>query len=747
MSTITIPLRPSAAARVLPLAAAGALAVTAVVVLGTPGHSAPALPEPAAVPAVAGPPVVPNAGQSPAAVRFEARAEGGALYFTPRDVVLARRAAVVRLRFDGAAAAPRLTPTGRRAGVVNVLRGPDPARWRTGLSSYAGVRYAGLYPGVDVRHDVAATAAGPWVRSVFTVASGADATAISWRYAGAHRPSVDPVTGALEVAPRAGGPALRSSAPIAWQVVGGRREAVPASFRVDDDGAVGFALGRHDRAHPLLLAAVPPTRKAVNDPQPQLTFSSFFGGTNWDELYDVDVDPAGDAYVTGITNSPNFPLANARQGQFADVIDAVVARVSAAGTLVYSTYLGGDAMDAGHNIAVDKGGNAYVTGRTESEDFPVEAPLQRPINGRRCQGEPCHDAFVTKLDPNGQIAYSTYLGGTGTEEGWGIAVDGDGRAVVTGNTDSDDFPTRNAVQDANRSKGCAGDVPCPFDNFVARLNPSGSALQFGTYLGGRGGELSGGVAVDAQGHAYVSGTTRSPDFPTRNALQPEIKGNECGPPPGFPCTDLYLTKLSEDGSAIDFSTYLGGTQNDRGGGVAVDAKGRSYLTGATQSPDFPTESPVQGEIDNRSCTTEGPLELCDDAFVTGLSPDGQRLKFSTFLGGGAEDQGLGIAVDTAGVIHVVGSTDSRRFRVEKPVQATLAGRIDGFVARYAPGGRSLVFSTFLGGRKDERLNGIAVAKDGTSVVAGRTTSPEFPTAGPFQAALAGDIDGVVARLR
>ena len=452
MSTITIPLRPSAAARVLPLAAAGALAVTAVVVLGTPGHSAPALPEPAAVPAVAGPPVVPNAGQSPAAVRFEARAEGGALYFTPRDVVLARRAAVVRLRFDGAAAAPRVTPTGRRAGVVNVLRGPDPARWRTGLSSYAGVRYAGLYPGVDVRHDVAATAAGPWVRSVFTVASGADATAISWRYAGAHRPSVDPVTGALEVAPRAGGPALRSSAPIAWQVVGGRREAVPASFRVDDDGAVGFALGRHDRAHPLLLAAVPPTRKAANDPQPQLTFSSFFGGTNWDELYDVDVDPAGDAYVTGITNSPNFPLANARQGQFADVIDAVVARVSAAGTLVYSTYLGGDAMDAGHNIAVDKGGNAYVTGRTESEDFPVEAPLQRPINGRRCQGEPCHDAFVTKLDPNGQIAYSTYLGGTGTEEGWGIAVDGDGRAVVTGNTDSDDFPTRNAVQDTNRSK-------------------------------------------------------------------------------------------------------------------------------------------------------------------------------------------------------------------------------------------------------------------------------------------------------
>jgi hypothetical protein len=255
------------------------------------------------------------------------------------------------------------------------------------------------------------------------------------------------------------------------------------------------------------------------------------------------------------------------------------------------------------------------------------------------------------------------------------------------------------------------------------------------------------VAVDQRGHAYVSGTTRSPDFPTRSALQPEIKGQECGPPPGFPCTDVYLTKLSEDGSAIEFSTYLGGKENDRSGGVAVDAKGRSYLTGSTQSPDFPTESPVQGEIDNRSCTTEAPLELCDDAFVTGLSADGQLLKFSTFLGGGAEDQGLGVAVGADGVVHVVGSTDSRRFRVEKPVQATLAGRIDGFVARYAPGGGSLVFSTFLGGRKDERLNGIAVAKDGTSVVAGRTTSPGFPTAGPFQAALAGDIDGVVARLQ
>ncbi|HWT22923.1 MAG TPA: SBBP repeat-containing protein, partial [Solirubrobacteraceae bacterium] len=658
----------------------------------------------------------------------------------------ARRRGAIRLRFAGASAAPEIRAAGRAAGVVNVLRGRDPSRWRAGLHARSGVEYRGLYPGVDVRHDVQAGAGGPSPHSTFTVAAGADPRVIRWSYAGARTPAVDPVTGALRIPPRAGGPPLHLAAPVAWQTVDGRRVPVAVAYDVDEHGRVGFAAGRHDGAHPLMLGAAPAARAATGDP-PAPAYATFLGGTNWDELLDVDAGAGGDAYVVGFTSSPDFPVAGARPSQLAGVMDAVVARLSPAGALVYSSYLGGDATDSGANIAVDGGGNAYVTGRTESEDFPVQAPLQRPLNGRRCQGEPCHDAFVAKLDAEGRIVYSTYLGGTGNEDGWGVAVDPSGRAYVTGNTDSDDFPTRNPVQDRNRSRGCAGDVPCPLETFVARLNAEGSALQYATYLGGRAGELSGGIAVDRRGAAYVTGTTRSPDFPVVRALQPEIKGVGCGPPPGVPCLDVYLTKLDPSGSAIEYSTYLGGTGSDRSGGVAVDRDGRAYLTGSTASPDFPTAHPVQGALDDSSCRAEEPQESCNDAFVTGLSTDGARLAFSTYLGGNAEDQGLGVALDAKGVVHVAGLTDSRRFPVAHAPQAALGGRTDGFVTRYAAGGRSVLSSTFLGGKKDERLSGLAADPSGASLVAGVTSSPDFPTASPFQAAHAGDLDGVVARLR
>ena len=264
-------------------------------------------------------------------------------------------------------------------------------------------------------------------------------------------------------------------------------------------------------------------------------------------------------------------------------------------------------MDAGQNIAVDKSGNAYVTGRTESEDFPIEDALQRPLNGRRCQGSPCHDAFVTKLDPSGQIVYSTYLGGTGNEEGWGIAVDGDGRAYVTGNTDSDDFPTRNAAQDTNRSRGCEGDVPCPLENFVARFNAAGSALEYGTYLGGRAASSAAGSPSTGPGPPTSAAPLARRTSRRATRCSRRSRASACGPPPGVPCLDVYLTKLDPNG-AIAFSTYLGGTENDRSGGVAVDRYGRSYLTGSTASPDFPTEEPVQNALDTRSCGKDEPLE-------------------------------------------------------------------------------------------------------------------------------------------
>ena len=245
----------------------------------------------------------------------------------------------------------------------------------------------------------------------------------------------------------------------------------------------------------------------------------------------------------------------------------------------------------------------------------------------------------------------------------------------------------------------------------------------------------------------MAGTTRSSDFPVKAALQPRIKGLACGPPPGHPCLDNYVTGIDENGQALEFSTYLGGSKSDRNGGIAVDKNRLVYLTGSTLSTDFPTVKAVQKQLGNSSCTDEEPTEECDDAFVAVLAPRATAIRAGTYLGGNAEDQGLGIAVDAKGVIHVAGSTDSKRFPLADAPQAKLAGSIDGFVARYAPGATRLVLSTYVGGKQDERISGIAADSAGASLLTGRTNSANFPLASPAQGALAGDIDAFVAKLR
>jgi hypothetical protein len=421
-------------------------------------------------------------------------------------------------------------------------------------------------------------------------------------------------------------------------------------------------------------------------------------------------------------------------------------RFSPRGRLLYSTMLGGTRVDAAQSIAVDRRGNAYVTGRTLSPDFPTRRAFQG-LRGRNCQDAPCTDAFVTKLSPGGRVVYSTYLGGTSNEEGFGIAVDRAGAAYVTGNTDSADFPTRNALASRSRSRPCDSQVPCPLDVFVTKLRPSGRSIAYSTYLGGSRSDTSGGIAVDRSGSAYVSGTTRSSNFATRNAHQRRISRVACGPPPGVPCTDVFVTKLSRDGRSLRYSTYFGGRENERSAGIAVDRRGRAYIAGSTGSADLPTARPIQSAIGNASCNQPGgPKEACDDAFVAGFGTDGRRLRFATFLGGNAEDQALGIAVSGDGAIYVAGSTDSRSFRTASPLQGALGGAVDAFVAKLRPGGRTLQSSTFLGGDENERASGIAVDSTGRVLLAGRTDSPDFPVAAPIRGTLAGDIDAFVTKV-
>jgi hypothetical protein len=687
--------------------------------------------------------------------RFEARAAGGTLLFAPNRVTLERPAgdvasaslATVSMRWLGAGHA-RPAADHRLPGVVNDLRGRDPRRWRTGLPTYDAVLYRGLYRGVDARLAPAAAGTGLGAMATYRLAPGADPRVIRWRYSGATGVSRVSGTGALRV--RFGsGPALVEPAPVAWQIIGGARVPLKARYRLLTGSTVGLAVAGAHRNAPLVLAAAPSRRRAQAQ---RVGFSTFLGDKRWDEAYDVETDANGNTYVAGLTESPNLPTARARQG-FGGVMDAFVAKLSPNGrTLLYSTYLGGSGMDAAFSLAVDRDGNAYVTGRTGSEDFPTTGALQGRLRGRGCQlreqAAPCHDAFVTKLGASGQPVYSTYFGGTQNEEGISIAVDGAGSAYLTGNTDSLDLPLRNPIQGAFDDSDCPNDLPCPEDTFVAKLSANGSGVVYSTYLGGKALDLAGGIAVDKAGSAYATGTTRSPDFPTRNPLRGALAGKLCGPPPGFPCTDAYVAKLTPDGGGLVYGTFLGGGKNERAGGITVDADGRAVITGSTESADFPTRLAAQPKLDNSSCSPEAPpKEICGDGFVTKLASSGRALVFSTYIAGNGEDQGLGVTVDKAGDVYVAGSTDSRTFRTVNPVQPKLAGRIDAFVQKYQGTNGSLLVSTYFGGTKNERANGIAVDPSGGVHFAGRTESPDFPTQQPLQGALAGDIDAFASLLR
>ena len=708
-----------------------------------PGARLPELPftaPPADRPAVPPALFVPNAGQAGAGVLFEAPGADGRLAFSAREVA----AGGVVLRFAGARSDVRVAGTGRRPGVVNVLHG-ERASWRTGLPVFAGVAYRGLYRGTDVRFGASG--------ATWKLAPGADPARVGWRLPGATA-RVRRADGALEVLPRRGAARVQP-APIAWQRVGGDRLGVDVRWRVGGDGRVGFAVGRHDRGAPLAIAAplAAPTAQAA---PAGLAFSTFLGGLHWDEAMAIATDTSGATYIAGFTQSDNARTSNPLRARQRGGTDVYVAKFAPDGrTLRYATYLGGADLDAANALAVDRAGNAYVAGRTGSADFPVRRALQSRLTGRECQrlprheeSEPCHDAFVAKLAASGgELVYSTYLGGSRNEEAIGIAVDRSGRAHVIGNTDSEDFPTRRPVQERFGTHDCPTELPCSTDAFLTKLSVDGRSMAYSTYLGGVKGDTAGGVAVGQDGSAYVTGVTRSADFPTRRARQATLRGRACGPPPSVPCPDVFVAKVRPSGRALVYSTYLGGKEPETSGGIAVDRAGNAYLTGSTQSPDFPTRTAFQSAIGNSSCSTTGPAEeQCADAFVTKLSADGQRLRYSTFLGGNAEDQGLGIAVDRSGAAHVTGSTDSRAFRTRNPLQAAIGGGIDAYVATVGPTG-ALAASTFLGGSKAERANAIAVDARGRSHVAGRTLSANFPTAAPVQAANAGDYDVFVTMLR
>lgn len=442
--------------------------------------------------------------------------------------------------------------------------------------------------------------------------------------------------------------------------------------------------------------------------------SGFLGGTGDDTASAATVDAAGNVIVVGATAGNGFTLVNAVQPQYRGAGDAFVTKLAPDGQIVFSTFLGGTAADVASAVATDPAGNIYVCGTTESTNFPAPGGYQR---GRRGTA----DAFVVKLDPTGStIVYGTFLGGTSVDGATGIAVDAAGRAFVTGATTSEDFPVTAGVVDR--------DMTGVVDAFVARLSASGAALEAASMLGGQGRDGASSIGIDASGNVVVAGVTSSLDFPQIRPVQAEFGG----------LCDGFVTKLNSGLSSFVYSTWLGGSDIDGVGAVALDSTGAVVVTGATaSSSDFPVRSAVQ------SAYGGGFL----DAFVTRIQPTGGSLDFSTYLGGTDDDRGYRLSVDASGGIAVAGLTASTNFpSVSAGQPAFGGGTYDAFVAQFAPSGSSIRMSTFVGGSVDEAGVGLAILPGGAIVATGETSSPDFPASTALGAFDGGPADGFIVSI-
>jgi hypothetical protein len=659
-----------------------------------------------------------NTGQTDPAVRFLSRGQGYTLFLTSAEAVLSlsgpQETAVVRMQVAGGQRAPRVVGLDPLATKSNYLLGNDPGRWRTGVSHYARVLYADVYPGIDLVYH------GNQRRLEydFVLAPGANPQRIRLAFPGADEVTVG-AQGELVLRTAQG--EIVQPPPVVYQEAGAERQPVAGRYVLQGD-QVGFAVGRYDRRRPLII-------------DPVLVYSSFLGGSGDEDIRSNAVDREGNVYVTGQTSSAAFPGVNAGSIQPAHggfPYDAFVTKIDPTGTaIVYSTYLGGGGIEWGFGIAVDGGGNAYVTGYTDSATFPgVNAGSIQPANAGG------NDAFVTKIDPTGSaIVYSTFLGGPGTDWARGIAADGAGNAYVTGGTDSATFPgvSAGSLQPVNAGGSFPADV------FVTKINPTGTAIVYSTFLGGSGSEQGFGIAADGAGNAYVTGETRSSIFPGVNAgsIQPANAGGNDG----------FVTKINPTGTAIVYSTFLGGSTDDASQSIAVDSAGGAYVTGETGSNAFPGVN--AGSIQPFNA---GGGSFPFDGFVTKINPAGGAIVYSTFLGGSGNDTGVGIAVDSAGNSYVTGGTDSATFpgvNAGSLQPANGGGVQDGFVTKISPMGTAIVYSTFLGGSGVDAGLGIGIDGAGNAYVAGTTTSTTFPgvNAGSFQPANGGGSeDGFVTKI-
>ena len=675
-----------------------------------------------------------NHGQTEVAAKFIARGKDCTVFISPTKATLlvakSGQTRNVSLTLVGANPHAEISGVGALPGRANYFLGADPAQWSLGVPLFSRVRLAQVYPGIDVVYyaDQAAR-----LEHDFLVQPGADPKQIALRISGADTVRVE-AGGDLVL--KIGGTEIRQHRPVIYQMAEGVRKEIPGGYRLMDKTTAGFWMGDYDHSQPLVI-----------DPTIAVSFSSYLAGKYGDAGWDIATDANGNVYVCGDTLTPG--LVSRKTAQFQTIFggsqgtrrygDAFVAKFvpnsSNVLSLAYLTYLGGSGQDSARGIAADADGNAYVTGFTDSPNFPTAHAAFKKISGRNntAQGFYRSDVFVSKLGPLGtNLVYSTYMGGGERDGGNAIAVDSSGHAYVAGFTESRDFPivTNRAAGARRVVQRTAGGIR---DAFVTKLGVAGTNLVFSTYLGGVSQDSAQGIAVDSAGDVYLTGYTASvnfPVFPKKNSYLNGLKTASGS-------YDAFFTKIFADGSSNVFSTYLGGKGTDVGLRLAVDSSASAYLTGYTYSPNFP----VTGTVTNTRTWT-APSGSQPDVFVTKFSPTNgvYYTNYSVQFGGSGSDEAFGIAVDGAGEACISGFTTRTNFFGTNTFfdlrSTNRIGKNDTtakvFIALLNTDASAFRFSALLGGSGSDSAHGVALDAAGNACLVGGTTSFDFPTVNSIQ---------------
>jgi len=645
-----------------------------------------------------------NQGQADSHVKFLARESGAEMLLAANEAALKFARALVTFRFAGANSSPKITGMDQLTERRNFLLGNDRSKWHTDVPTFRRVVYDELYPGIDLSF----YGNQKQIEYDFEVAPGADPSAIRLAFDRGVHPGIS-AKGDLVLKTK--GVELIQRKPIVHQTINGQRRTIAGSYQLLPNREVGFEVAEYDHGQPLVI-------------DPTLVYSTYLGGSGDDSGSSIAIDASGNVYVAGTTASTNFPTRTPAFATNKGLSDIFVTKIDSAGAnIIYSTYIGGSGLDRADGIAIDASGNAYVVGRVgdTSVDFPTTAGSLAPTYRG---GD--FDGIVFKLNPTGNaLVYSSFIGGEDNDSTEGIAVDASGNAYLTGGTRSSGFPTTASAFQSFR----AGDT----DAYLMKLNPSGSAALYSTLLGGGATDRGSGVVVDSSGRAYIAGYSASPDFPTQNAFQVFSGGS----------FDAFVAKIDTNASgaaSLLFSTYIGGIADDKAFGIAADsAFSNVYVVGQTSSNNFPVLNPVQP-------SSGGSF----DAFLAKIASDGTKV-YATYFGGSGDDRGLGVAVNATGT-YITGFTSSTNLPTSSPLQLNNGGGFDAFVAKLNPAGTAALYSTYLGGTANENFSAAVTSTNPIAVdssnayITGYTASTNFPIGVPLQSTNAGSQDAFVAKI-